>query len=78
MVMAFFLFFDALPSEESALRLGAITKGKKLEKTIKHERERDGVNNQNGVCTETERRERRRLPRPATTTKRILPPRARN
>jgi len=32
MVMAF-LFFEALPSEESALRLGAIMKGKKLTKT---------------------------------------------
>ena len=31
MVMAF-LFFDALPSEESALRFGAITKGKKFKK----------------------------------------------
>ena len=31
MVMTF-LFFDGLPSEESALGFGAITKGKKLKK----------------------------------------------
>ena len=48
MVMAF-LFFDVLPSEESALCSGAITKCKKVKKTIKYVRERTGVHNQNAV-----------------------------
>ena len=44
-----FLFLDALPSEETALGFGAITKGKKLTKTITHVRERTGVHKQYGV-----------------------------
>ena len=48
MIMTF-LFFDGLPLEESALGFGAITKGKKLKKTMKHVRERTNVHNQNGM-----------------------------
>lgn len=48
MAMAFF-FFDALPSEESAVRLGAIKKDKKGNKSNTHVT-RDEATSNNGVA----------------------------